>query len=315
MDLQTQIPITPERNQIDYDSKLLLMGSCFTENIGDKLSYFKFQSLQNPMGILFQPLAIEKLITRTINQEQFSEEDLFQQDGSWRCFEVHSSLAKESKEASLSTLNQQLQQLGERLTSASHIILSLGTAWAYRYIESDEFVANCHKVPQKKFLKELLPVEAISASLENMIALVRDVNPEATFIFTVSPVRHLKDGVVENMRSKSHLIAAVHEVVEPRKQLHYFPSYEIMMDELRDYRFYERDMLHPNSLAIDIIWEKFNKAWMASTTYDLQKEIGNIQQGLQHRPFHPNSEGHQAFQQKLQQKIDSLQRKLPHLRF
>ncbi|RMA57252.1 GSCFA domain-containing protein [Ulvibacter antarcticus] len=315
MKLQTQIPLSPERNQIDYSSKVLLMGSCFVEHIGDKMEFFKFQNLQNPFGIIFHPFAIEKLVTRAINEELFLEEDIFFYNERWHCFEVHSMLSASEKDEFLNRLNVQLKQLGEYLISASHIILTYGTSWVYRHIESDTIVANCHKIPQKKFLKELLSVEEVAASIDNTSALIKALNPNITFIHTVSPVRHLKDGFVENTRSKAHLIAGLHEQIDRRKQLHYFPSYEIVLDELRDYRFYKEDMLHPSKTAISIVWEKFNSVWVASETQSLQKKIQGIQAGLQHRPFNEDSDAHKEFKSDLQKDIAEIKTLFPHIEF
>lgn len=315
MKLQTQIIVTPEWNQIDYDSSILLLGSCFVEHIGEKLEYYKFQNLQNPFGIVFHPLAIEKLVTRAINETDFTENDIFFHLEQWHCFEVHSVLSASDKDVFLKSLNESLRKLRDYVLTASHIVFTYGTAWVYRYIETDTVVANCHKVPQKKFLKELLSVEEVSASIDNTIALIKSVNNNAICIHTVSPVRHLKDGFVENTQSKAHLIAGLHQVVEPRNHIHYFPSYEIVIDELRDYRFYTEDMLHPNKTAISIIWKKFKEVWIASETNELQKEIGTIQAGLQHRPFNPESDAHRLFLKDLQEKINILQQKITHLKF
>jgi hypothetical protein len=314
MKLQTRIPLDPELQQIDYESKILLMGSCFTENIGERLVFYKFQNLINPFGIVFHPLAIEKLITRAINEDLYTETDLIFQNEQWHCFEVHSSLSHHRKDDFLSGLNEKLKQLREYLLTATHIIFTYGTAWVYRYIETDSIVANCHKIPQKKFLKELLTVEEISASIENTLILIKDINPQVKFIHTISPVRHLKDGFVENAISKAHLISGLHELIAPQKSIYYFPAYEIMMDELRDYRFYNEDMVHPNKTAITIIWEQFTKVWIASETEELQKEIASIQAGLLHRPFNPKSEAHRLFLKDLQQKIVSLKLRLPNIK-
>ncbi|MFT5238763.1 MAG: hypothetical protein ACI9M9_002377 [Flavobacteriaceae bacterium] len=314
MKLQTRIPLDPELQQIDYESKILLMGSCFTENIGERLVFYKFQNLINPFGIVFHPLAIEKLITRAINEDLYTETDLIFQNEQWHCFEVHSSLSHHRKDDFLSGLNEKLKQLREYLLTATHIIFTYGTAWVYRYIETDSIVANCHKIPQKKFLKELLTVEEISASIENTLILIKDINPQVKFIHTISPVRHLKDGFVENAISKAHLISGLHELIAPQKSIYYFPAYEIMMDELRDYRFYNEDMVHPNKTAITIIWEQFTKVWIASETEELQKEIAGIQAGLLHRPFNPKSEAHRLFLKDLQQKIVSLKLRLPNIK-
>mgnify|MGYP003109038226 FL=1 len=315
MKLQTQIALTPQQSQIDYTSKVLLMGSCFTENIGGKLEYYKFQNLQNPFGIVFHPVAIEKLVTRAINEDLFTEADIFHHNEQWHCFEAHSKLSTSDKGAFISNLNGNLKSLKTYLEQASHIILTFGTAWVYRFIESDAIVANCHKIPQKRFLKELLSVEEVSATIENTLTLIKTVNPKATVITTVSPVRHIKDGFVENMQSKAHLLSGLHDAILGKKQAFYFPSFEIMMDELRDYRFYEEDMLHPNNLAISIIWERFKDVWIASETDTLQKEIETIQSGLKHRPFNPSGEAHQKFQINLQKKIETLQKELPFIKF
>ncbi|WP_405576563.1 GSCFA domain-containing protein [Winogradskyella sp. Asnod2-B02-A] len=316
MKLQTQIPLKKQQhNQIDYNSKIMLFGSCFSENIGEKFKYFKFESSINPFGILFHPLAIENLITRAINRDYYSEEDLCFHNEQWSCLDAHSKLNKTSKVELLAILNSQIDETYNQLKSASHVIITLGTSWVYRLIESDKIVANCHKLPQKKFLKELLSVEEISESLEAIISLVKSINPEVSFLFTVSPVRHVKDGFVQNTQSKSHLLAAIHQVVEPRNQLYYFPSYEIMMDELRDYRFYNSDMLHPSEIAINYIWEKFKNVWLSSDALNTSEVVAAIQAKKAHRPFNPNSQAHQAFLAKLQIEIENLQMIYPHFNF
>ncbi|GGI56925.1 GSCFA domain-containing protein [Winogradskyella haliclonae] len=319
MNLQTKILLQPERfNQIDYNSKVLLLGSCFSENIGEKFNYFKFQNLVNPFGILFHPLAIEKLITNAINQKEYTEKDIFSHNEQWYCYDAHSRLSASNKEEILSQLNQSIQETYSFLQEATHVVITLGTSWVYRHIETDQFVANCHKVPQKKFLKELLSVNQISESLDAIVSLVTSVNPNAQFIFTVSPVRHVKDGFVENTQSKSHLITAIHQLLSFRAQprnLTYFPSYEIVMDELRDYRFYKEDMLHPNQLSIDYIWEKFVSVWIYQNSEAIMDEVDTIQKGLAHKPFNPNSEEHQKFLLRLQEKREALEHKFAHITF
>ncbi len=319
MNLQTKIPLQQQRfNQIGYNSKVLLLGSCFSENIGDKFQYFKFQSLQNPFGILFQPLAIEKLITNAINKKAYSEEDIFDNNEQWHCFDAHSRLSHSFKDELLNRLNDNVSQTYNYLKEASHVVITLGTAWVYRYIETDQHVANCHKIPQKKFLKELLSVDEITQSLDAIVSLVNSINPDVNFIFTVSPVRHIKDGFVENTQSKSHLITAIHQFISLGTQLRslsYFPSYEIMMDELRDYRFYKEDMLHPNTLAVNYIWEKFISVWIHSDSQSLMEEVDSIQKGLMHKPFNPNSEAHQLFLEKLKNKIQELNLIYTHISF
>ena len=315
MKLQTQILLKPEKPQIDYNSKVLLLGSCFSENIGTKFDYFKFQNIQNPFGVIFNPVSIEKLVVRAIDNLSFSDKDVFQHNGIWKCFEAHSELSSLQKDEFLENLNSALQNLREALFSATHIIFTYGTAWVYRDIEADIIVANCHKLPQKQFSKELLSISEVFTSLKITSAAIQKVNTEVTVIHTVSPVRHLKDGFVENSQSKAHLLTAVHKVVTSESKQRYFPAYEIMIDELRDYRFYTEDMLHPNKIAIEIIWEKFSKVWVSSKTISIQKEIESIQSSLLHKPFNPSSKEHQQFLNKLQIKIKSLQKKLPQISF
>ncbi len=314
MRFQTQIPlIRQDCNLINYNSKLFLLGSCFSESIGKKLDYYKFQNFQNPFGILFHPLAIETLIRNVINEKEYTEDDIFFNNEQWHCFDAHSKLSNSSKEVLLENLNKQISLTTKQLYNSSHVIITLGTAWKYRFIERDKIVANCHKVPQKKFLKELLSVDEISESLQAIIALIRSVNKNASIIFTVSPVRHLKDGFIENTQSKAHLIAAIHKILN--QQSFYFPSYEIMMDELRDYRFYKEDMIHPNQTAVNYIWEAFQNVWISSESSKIMDEIATIQRGLEHKPFNPNSEAHLQFIQHLQSKQAEIQSKIPHISF
>lgn len=316
MNLLTKIPLKPQQqHQLDYNSKIMLFGSCFSENIGETFKYYKFQTTVNPFGILFHPLAIENLITKAINKDYYSKEDLEFHNEQWCCLEAHSKLSTTSSAALLEVLNRQIEKAHNDLLNASHIIITLGTSWVYRHIASDKIVANCHKIPQKQFLKELLSVAQITESLEAIISLVKSVNPNITFLFTVSPVRHIKDGFIENTRSKSHLLAAIHQVIEPRAQRYYFPSYEIMMDELRDYRFYNPDMLHPNEVAINYIWEKFKTVWLTDDALKVLETVAAIQAKKAHRPFNPNSEAHQAFLSKLHLEIENLHKEFPHISF
>ena len=316
MKLQTNIPLEKQSlNLIDYQSKVLLLGSCFVENIGDKFDYFKFQVLQNPFGILYHPRAIENLILNAINEKEYYDSDVFHYNERWHCFDAHSDLSSSSKGEFLRNLNDSIKLTNQQINKSTHIIITLGTAWAYRLIETDTIVANCHKFPQKKFLKQIQSVKTIIESLEAIIELIKSVNPETSILFTVSPVRHIKDGFTENTQSKSHLISAIHQVVEPRKNIHYFPSYEIMMDELRDYRFYSEDMLHPNKTAVDYIWERFQKVWISSESIQTMEEVDTIQKGIGHKAFNPESEQYQEFVQKLEVKKSKIQSQYPHIVF
>ena len=315
MKLQTKIPLKKEtQNLIDYQSNILLLGSCFSENIGDKLSYFKFQSTQNPFGILFHPKAIENLISNTSNKKVYSIDDLTYQNEIWHSFDAHSSLSSASENELLNKLNFATSLTSKKIKEASHIVITLGTSWVYRFIETDTIVANCHKIRQKKFSKELLSVAEISESLAQSISLIKSMNSDVSVTFTVSPIRHLKDGFIENTQSKSHLITAIHTLVN-KQNVSYFPSYEIMMDELRDYRFYAEDMIHPNKTAINYIWGKFMDTWFSEETKSTMKEIDEIQKGVLHRPFHEKSKQHQQFLKKLEIKKEKIKSKFPFIEF
>lgn len=315
MQFTTKIPVKKSNFPIDYDSKILLLGSCFAENMGEKFEYFKFQTIVNPFGIIFNPVSLAKIIERSVQKNYFTEDDIFYHNDLWHCYEVHSELSNSDKNTFLNSLNEIIDATHQQLNDSSHIIITLGTSWVYRNIASNEIVANCHKVSQKQFTKELLTNHQIEESLESIISLVHSVNPNCKFIFTVSPVRHIKDGFIENTLSKAKLITALHTSSFQLPTSSYFPAYEIMMDELRDYRFYAEDMLHPNQTAIDYIWIQFFENYISESEFGLMNDICSIQKGLQHRPFNPNTESHQKFLNQLDLKIKNIQNQLPFVKF
>lgn len=316
MHFTTKVPISKSKHPINYGSKIILLGSCFSENIGEKFGYFKFKNTVNPFGIIFNPVSIEKLVLRIVNQQKYTEKDIFFHNERWHCYEVHSDLSHSDKKEFLNILNRIIEQSNHRIIESSHIIITYGTSWIYKLKNTNEVVANCHKVSQKEFEKELLSVEILENSIHNTLSLIQKINPDCNVIFTVSPVRHIKDGFVENQRSKAHLITAIH-LADNRQPttINYFPSYEIMMDELRDYRFYAEDMLHPNQVAIDYIWERFFKSTVSEDCYLTMEAVCSIQKGLMHRPFHPNSKSHQKFLEEIYRKMVAVQEQFPHILF
>lgn len=315
MNFTTPISINPGEPKIDHNSKIFLVGSCFVENIGEKLDYYKFPNFRNPFGILYHPKGIQKFLVNAINRTKYSSEDIFFHNERWHCFDAHSKLSNINKEELLRQLNESLSATREYLEHATHIIITLGTSWIYTKVESGEAVANCHKLPQKNFSKSISGIDDINSQLKLTISAIRSINSEVEIIFTVSPVRHLKDGVVENQQSKAHLITAVHSIVNSQINTTYFPAYEIVMDELRDYRFYAEDMLHPNTIAVNYIWEKFREIWFSSTTIAVLQEIDLLQRGLLHRPFNPQSEAHNKFMANLHEKIKAFNNRFPDIRF
>ena len=221
------------QRKIDYQSKIGLIGSCFVENIGKKLSYLKFDNFINPYGILFNPKAIEKALSDIVYQRKYTKDDLEFKNGLWLSLHHHSSFSNRKAPKTIEKINRSIEQTHAELKKASHLIITLGTAWVYHHIETDQLVANCHKIPQANFVKRQLSVREITESLNKSVEFIRTINPELQLIFTLSPVRHLKDGMLANSLSKARLLAGIHEVVSNSTNF-YFPSYEIQMDDLRD---------------------------------------------------------------------------------
>jgi hypothetical protein len=314
MDFRTPVTIARETNTIGYGQKTVFLGSCFANHMGRKFEYYQLPSSTNPLGISFQPTALVRLLERAVEEKPFSEADLICNNGVWNSLEVHSSLGSLAAETTLENLNHGLQSLRDNLKQATHLVVTLGTAWIYRYLETEQLVANCHKIPQRQFSKELLSPAEVTQSLESLYELAKTLNPKLRLVLTVSPVRHRKDGMVENQRSKSHLFAGLAPVLE-RPDVKYFPAYELMMDELRDYRYYERDMVHPNPLAIDYIWERFKQTWITETDWKTMETVAKIRKGLAHKPFNPESAGHLAFLNKLREDVANMVNQYPHMNF
>ncbi len=312
--LQTIVPIAEGEPKIDYHSNILLLGSCFSENIGDKLDYFKFASWSNPFGVIFNPYSLEQLLIKAVSNLPFDRSNTLEKDGVWCSFEVHSQWSASTREELIDQLNAQRLKLRKYLETTTHCIITLGTAWVYRYKKTDTWVANCQKVPSYEFQKELMDTEVIAKCLQNMVELLKNFRPEMRVIFTVSPVRHIKDGYMENHRSKGRLLDAIQATVDATTAV-YFPSYEIMMDELRDYRFYADDLLHPNSLGIDYIWERFQETWIDREVIPLMAKVSNIQKSLAHRSFNPDSKNTVEFNEKLAQKMAELSKEIPNIQF
>jgi hypothetical protein len=315
MELATKLQIPLGKKPIDYHSNILLLGSCFATAMAEKFDYFKFQHLLNPFGILFHPLAIEKLIDRALKNEFYKKEELIYHNEQWHCLDAHSQLSSVKPDDLLNNLNSNLLVARTLLLNSSHIIITLGTAWVYQYQKTGECVANCHKLPSKEFNKTLLTVDTVMSSLINIINQVGKVNKQAHFIFTVSPVRHLKDGFTQNTLSKSILIQAVNAINDNFSNADYFPSYEIMLDELRDYRFYKADMIHPNETAVNYIWEKFSDCWIHASAKPMMTRVDKVQKSVQHKPFNPDSKSYRLFLEQLQTEQKSINQLYTHIKF
>jgi hypothetical protein len=301
--------------KISYKDKILLIGSCFSEEIGNKMSELKFDVLQNPNGILYDPVSIADAIHSYIQNNPYTEENLFQLNGLWHSWKHHSFFSGENKKEVLEKINNS-QSTGHRfLKEAKCIIITLGTAFNYHLKSNNENVSNCHKAPSVFFTKNLLPIEEIKSKLLSAITALELFNPDLTIIFTVSPVKHVKDGVVENNRSKSRLIEAAHSIIEQKENAFYFPSYELVNDVLRDYRFYKNDLVHPNETAINFVFEKFLDSFLDEINKKVLGEIKKIISAMNHKPFFKESEAHQKFIVAQIQNIHKIESAYPFIDF
>jgi hypothetical protein len=283
MKFRTEIEVNPFSFSINHKSKVVLMGSCFTSNIGDKLEYCGFQTLSNPFGITFNPISLASQVSQIIAGHDFSEKDLVEFQGQYLSFDHHSSFNNQDSAAALDAINGSIERARASLKDAEVLFLSLGSAWVWERKENGEIVNNCHKIPAREFTKKLLTYSEISNALDSMMKELKLFVPNLNVVFTLSPVRHWRHGAVENAHSKSLLHSAIQSEVYKNKQAHYFPSYEIMMDDLRDYRFYANDMIHPSEKAIDYIWNKFGDAFFSSETkvaIDLVNKLRAMQNHL-----------------------------------
>jgi hypothetical protein len=300
--------------EISHQSNLLLIGSCFSENIGMKLISSKLNTLINPSGILFNPISIVNTLNDIIEEKEVGVKDLHFENGLYHSFAHHGRFSGPNSEEVLTRINQSRQEATLFLKKTDVIIVTLGSSWAYRHNDTGEFVANCHKVPNKEFTKELLEVDFIVEKLQGVIDKLQAINSTLKVIFTVSPVRHWKDGAEENTLSKSILNVAIHQLARS-KAIYYFPAYEMVIDDLRDYRFYNEDMLHPNGVAIDYVWNGFENSFFSKKTVELNKEIAKVIAATNHTPFHLQSVEHQEFLKKQLNIVEGLKSRYPTLRF
>lgn len=279
MKLSTPVPLKAMQPQLDYDSRVVLLGSCFTENIGLKLRYYGFKTTVNPFGIVFNPLSLALQVSRSLNNDVFTNSDVTQRFS----YLAHSDLNAAVPENVVNNLNNAATTLAAAIKNGTHIFITLGTAWVYELEATNQVVANCHKQPQQLFTKRLLSMSEITTALHSISAAIKHVNSLATVIYTLSPVRHLKDGFVENQRSKARLHECIQQQIDAGNAI-YFPAYEIVMDELRDYRYYDRDMLHLNDLGVDCVWERFCESGINTSTQHIMQAIEKYRLLEAHRP-------------------------------
>lgn len=303
---RTVLPIKSAPISIQHEDKLLCLGSCFAEHIAQLLTHNKFDVLLNPFGILYNPHSIAVGLNRLMIQKKFELSDLVQWEEYWHSFEHHGHFSGLTAEETLKQINASLEKGIEFLKTTNRLIITLGTSYVFVYQSTGKIVANCHKIPATQFKRERLELEATFLQLQAVFKKLKDQNSALEIILTVSPVRHIRDGIIENQRSKALLLLLTEKLCAHFSFVHYFPSYELLMDDLRDYRFYTTDLIHPNDMAIQYIWEAFRKVYFNSTTEQLLKKIAAILNGVQHRPIHPKSKAHQHFLQLMLKKIQNV---------
>ena len=312
MDFHLSLTPQPLPVRIELRDPLLLSGSCFTEHMASRLKHFKFPVLDNPNGILFNPVSLSRSLTRAVDAHSYHADELFCENGLWSSWDFHSRFSDPDPEIALESMNRSVATTHRFLQQAKWVMLTLGSAYVYQ-LDDGRIVANCHKVPAARFRRRLLSVEEVMSALDTLVHRLFLFNPSLRLILTVSPVRHLRDGFVENNRSKAVLIQSVHQMVDKFDRIHYFPAYELVIDDLRDHRFYAEDMVHPNYLATGYVWEKFAESAIGGSSREAMKDIDRIRAAMSHRPLHPASEQHRRFREKHLQMATELALRMPFL--
>ena len=313
----TPVVIPPASLKTSYSGKHVFIGSCFTENIGAKMDALKFKTDINPFGILFNPASISMCIKRLVSGREFTSDELFPHGGLWHSYSHHGQFSGTSPESTLLKINERFRTSSSFLQKADILLLTFGTAWVYELKASGQIVSNCHKVPAQEFKRFRLTVNDIVTVMREALEQLQTVNPGVKVICTVSPVRHLNDGAVENQLSKAALLLAVDKLISGfgEEMCSYFPAYELMMDELRDYRFYGDDMVHPSTVAIDFIWEKFSDWLIDKESLELSEKVSSILQAKNHRPLNRNTPAFLSFIRNSLQQSRELAKKYSFLDF
>lgn len=313
MDFHLQFPIPPFEHKIAYPQQLLFVGSCFAENIGAELQRLKFTTCINPHGILYNPSALATALKSYINDETVKEEELFFSNDRWNSWAHHSRFSNPDKEECLQQINAQISDAHDVLKNAEWLFITFGSAFVYRHMETGKIVGNCHKAPQKEFIKSLPASADIVTEYNALIQTLKTFNPKLRVVFTVSPVRYIRDGVVENNLSKAILLQAVHELAKQHDHIFYFPAYELVIDDLRDYRFYKADLVHPNEQAITYVFEKLRECCFSDETKLLAERIRELITAGEHRPQHAGTAAFHKFKASALRRTKELQQQFPFI--
>jgi len=318
MKFKLTLDAKPSKYPIDYGDKLMLIGSCFTENIGAKFKTHLFELSENPYGILFNPVSVINALTEIMELRKYQSDDLFQHNELWHSWNHHSRFSAIEKDTALEVINHTILEAHHFLKSANRLVITLGSAWLYHLtneapLGKGQVVANNHKGPINWFFKSLMQPNVLQEKLQDLVNRLHAFNSNLHIVFTISPVRHLREGLIENNRSKAVLIHAVHELISQSSQVDYFPAYEYVMDDLRDYRFYAEDLVHPNFAASGYVWDKLVETYMEPKTQAIMKQIAELQLAMHHKPFFIGSVEHQKFLQSCILKTETLMAAYPDL--
>lgn len=312
---RTPIRMDKQDWNLTQAQRTLCLGSCFADNIGQKLIEHKFNALVNPLGIIFNPSSLADNMEKMMENPEIGEEDLFFHGDCWNSFSFHSCFSHPEKRSCLRQIREAMQRAHDFILQTDCLILSLGTNTLYSLKDNGKVVANCHKMPSETFEKKDLPVEEMRNIMKGMLSSLQAIRPNLRCILTVSPVRHLRSQLVQNSYSKACLRVLAHELQQDFDWVSYFPSYEIMMDDLRDYRFYAPDRTHPSDEAVNYIWERFSEAYFDDSVRNLNQEIEKVEAAFHHRPVFPQTENYRSFCRQCIEKIQALQTQCPHLDF
>ncbi len=312
---RTLISIPKPDFQISHSTSSVFIGSCFADNIGLKLKQYKFPVEHNPFGVLYNPVSVMNNLESVIKKKVYTESDLFFYNDQWLSFNHYSAFSNTDKKECLKQINSRIGSASEFLKNTSYLFITFGTAWVYEFKKSGQIVANCHKIPANEFKRYLLNPKDIVDTCKILYKKLKEYNPEIKIIFTVSPIRHWKDGAEMNQVSKSILLLSIYQLRKEFPGIYYFPVYEIFMDELRDYRFYGADMLHPSEIAIDYLWNRFIETYIDEKSLTAINDIEKLNKAINHKPFNVSSKQYQEFINKSLEFIELLQKKYPNLNF
>jgi hypothetical protein len=314
---QTLVEVPKYRWQTGYSQKIIFMGSCFTENIGTRMETLKYDVDINPFGILYNPFSVSNGLRILLQQKEFKAEDLIFANGLWHSFSHHGRFSSADENEALEQINSRIKSSAGFLKNAGFLFITFGTAWIYKFKKTGRLVSNCHKIPAKEFERVRLNVDEIVDEYRDLLTEMRKVNPSLKVVFTVSPIRHWKDGAIENQCSKAVLLLAIDKLINEFGDDYcaYFPAYEIVMDELRDYRFYAEDMIHISDVAVEHIWEKFQLALIDKESQQIAVRVQKIVKATSHKPIHKNTTEYNQFLLQMKKQIEDLETKYKHLNF